>query len=131
MLEEWHEWVPWFEGYYSVTRDWDIYSYWKRGNRWAILQDTPQVKMQPRENKDSLKSKSKPRPVVTLYNGLVKKKMFVSRIVAIVFLHYDVNSKLQIIHKDWDNYNNSVDNLKIWTVSERTLNWIRVKENAI
>ncbi len=75
-----------------------------------------------------MKSSKKEFPAVTLYDWMKKHKFYVSRLVAHLFMWYDLNDKTkQIIFKDWNPRNCDVKNLQIWTISERTLNWIKKK----
>lgn len=130
ILWQWHKRIPWYEEIYSVSKFGKVYSYYKRSNRWAILCNEPQAEVKPRKNKAGVNSNSKVRPQVTLYKKWTKKKMFVSRLIAWIFLWYDMDSKLQVIHIDWDNFNNDVDNLKVGTVSERASNWHKHKKKV-
>lgn len=119
------KWIPWFEWYYDINKNWKIRSYWKRGNRWAILKDKPQTLINPRFKTDK-KRKEKPVAAVTLYNWIRKQKFYVARLVAQLFMWYNpIDKTKQIIFRDWNWLNCKMDNLYIWTVSERALNSVR------
>lgn len=91
-----------------------------------MLDKKPQLTIKPRVKKS--KSSKKEFLAVTLYDWFRKQKFYVSRLVAQIFMWYDIKDDTkQIIFKDGNPLNCDIKNLKIWTVSERTLNWIKKK----
>lgn len=52
---------------------------------------------------------------VSLTKNKKTKKFYIHRLVAEVFLEFDINSKLQIDHIDNNTYNNNINNLQILT----------------
>lgn len=126
---KWFVWVPWFEWYYKINKHWRIISYRKRCQKWSKLMEEPQWYVKPRIKRS--KSSKKDFLAVTLYDWIKKKKFYVSRLVAHLFMWYDLNDKSkQIIFKDWDPTNCDITNLHLWTVSERTFNWTNKRYNA-
>ena len=113
--------IPWFEWCYEINELWHIRSYWKRNNRGSELKPEPQRYIKPRikyngKNKHKFAS-------VTLFNWLTHKHFYVARLVAQLFMWYDIKDKSkQICHIDWNGMNCAKSNLYIWTVSERATN---------
>ena len=123
-------WIPGFEWYYKINNEWNIISYRKRCQNWAELTERPQRFIKPRIKVSS--SSKKRFLAVTLYDWLKKQKFYVSRLVAHLFMNYDLNDNTkQIIFKDWNPKNCKMKNLQIGTVSERTLLWINKKHGTI
>ena len=121
-----YEWIPGFEWYYKINKHWKIISYRRRNNKWAVLSEDPQVFIKPWIK--TSKSSKKEFLAVTLYNWLVRQKFYVSRLVAKIFMWYDEKDKTkQIIFKDNNPLNCDIKNLKIWTISETTFNWMNKK----
>lgn len=121
-----HEYVdiPWFEWCYDINELWQIRTYWKRTNKWATLTKEPQGFIKPRTKWS--KRRDIQFAAVTLYNWLTntKKKFYVWRLVAKLFMGYDMDDKSkQICHIDWNGMNCAKSNLYIWTVSERATNF--------
>ena len=123
---KWYVRVPNFEWYYQINRHWTVVSYRRKVHWWAVLDKKPQLTIKPRVKKS--KSSKKEFLAVTLYDWFRKQKFYVSRLVAQIFMWYDIKDDTkQIIFKDGNPLNCDIKNLKIWTVSERTFNWMNKK----
>ena len=123
---KWYVRIPNFEWYYQINRHWTVISYRRKVHWWAVLDKKPQLTIKPRVKKS--KSSKKEFLAVTLYDWFRKQKFYVSRLVAQIFMWYDIKDDTkQIIFKDGNPLNCDIKNLKIWTVSERTFNWMNKK----
>lgn len=123
---KWYVRIPNFEWYYQINRHWTVVSYRRKVHWWAVLDKKPQLTIKPRVKKS--KSSKKEFLAVTLYDWFRKQKFYVSRLVAQIFMWYDIKDDTkQIIFKDWDPSNCDIKNLKIGSISERTFNWIKKK----
>ena len=123
---KWYVRVPNFEWYYQINRHWTVVSYRRKVHWWAVLDKKPQLTIKPRVKKS--KSSKKEFLAVTLYDWFRKQKFYVSRLVAQIFMWYDIKDDTkQIIFKDGNPLNCDIKNLKIWTISERTFNWMNKK----
>lgn len=127
LSSKWYKPIPWFEWYYVINQHWKIISFWKKSQKWAVLTTKPQTFIKP-WIKTSKNSSKKKFAAVTLYDWLNKKKFYVARLVAHLFMWYDLNDKTkQILFKDWNPQNCDVNNLQIWTISDRTMQWMKKK----
>jgi len=123
---KWYVRIPNFEWYYQINRHWTVVSYRRKVHWWAVLDKKPQLTIKPRVKKS--KSSKKEFLAVTLYDWFRKQKFYVSRLVAQIFMWYDIKDDTkQIIFKDGNPLNCDIKNLKIWTISERTFNWMNKK----
>ena len=123
---KWYVRIPNFEWYYQINRHWTVISYRRKVHWWAVLDKKPQLTIKPRVKKS--KSSKKEFLAVTLYDWFRKQKFYVSRLVAQIFMWYDIKDDTkQIIFKDGNPLNCDIKNLKIWTISERTFNWMNKK----
>lgn len=116
--------VPWYEGIYEINEDWQVRSYWRVSNRNNWISEFPQRLLSHRVNRKTKKNVAE----VTLFDWEKHKHHYVARLVAQCFMWYDVKDKSkQIIYKDGNSMNPKKNNLKIASVSERTLNGYRLR----
>lgn len=117
--------IPWREGIYQINEDGQVRSFWKIWQSSNELAKDPQRLLQP--SRKRLK-KYWPRAEVTFYNWLHKKRYYVARLVAELFMWLDPKNKaIQVINKDWDWMNCRKDNLELSSVQNRQLRYTNYK----
>lgn len=114
--------IPWYEWLYSVTEDWQIWSYpklisvyrWKRLNPWRCLSAC----------------KSKWYYLVSLTKENNRRSIAVHRLVALTYIP-NPDNKPQVNHINWIKTDNRVENLEWCTALENQLHawgiWLQVK----
>lgn len=110
--EVWKD-IPWYEWLYKVSNLWNVYSYFIKRN----------LKLTKKYLYKCIKwhwnKKSNYYLVVWLSNWINKKKFFVHRLVATVFVDNPFN-KSEVNHIDWNSSNNCISNLE-WVTSEENI----------
>lgn len=62
---------------------------------------------------------------VDLCNGIVCKKLFIHRLVALAFIEQTIPERIVVNHKDGNKKNNVVENLEWLTMTENTQHYFR------
>lgn len=119
--EEWRE-IKRYEWYYDVSNLWRVRTYWKRSNNWAELKSTPQAILRWRKKYQTTVYRCH-----TLYREFDRKYHYkTSRLVAQAFLYLDYNDKsINVIFKNNDWTDNRLENLMLWSASDRVFNSIK------
>lgn len=129
LLPKGYVWIPWYEDIYAINEQGEVCSFWKKIRGWCILSLTVQRIMTPRKNQAKKWSNCKERVQVTLYNWDTKKKYYVNRLMAEIFMD-GLEKWKQVIHLNWDPSDNSLSNLKQASVSERAKRFYSRKKKS-